>query len=83
MVAKFSESEKGRKIMAVVIPLKTLEITIKTGNLRHLQVASEYVKKGKQIYRYVVRTHVTHTLTYTFLFHSCVSRARKLHANAR
>ena len=27
-------------------------------------------------YFYLMRTHVTHTLNHTFLFHSCVSRAR-------
>ena len=31
----------------------------------------------------LMRTHVTHTLTHTFLFHSCVSRARTSHASAR
>ena len=30
-----------------------------------------------------MRTHVTHALTFTFLFHSCVSRARTLRASAR
>ena len=30
----------------------------------------------------LMRTHVTHTLGHTFLFHSCVSRARTLHASA-
>lgn len=32
---------------------------------------------------YLMRTHATHTLAYTNLFHSCVSRARTLHASAR
>ena len=31
---------------------------------------------------YLMRTHVTHTLGHTFPFHSCVSRARTLHASA-
>ena len=31
---------------------------------------------------YLMRTHVTHTLSHTFLFHSYVSRARTLHASA-
>ena len=31
---------------------------------------------------YLMRTHVTHTLGHTFTFHSCVSRARSLHASA-
>ena len=30
-----------------------------------------------------MRSHVTYTLTYTFLFHSCVSHVRTLHASAR
>ena len=30
-----------------------------------------------------MRTHVTHALTYAFLFHSCVSRARTLRVSAR
>ena len=29
---------------------------------------------------YLMRTHVTHSLGHKFLFHSCVSRARTLHA---
>ena len=29
---------------------------------------------------YLMRTHITHTLGHTFLFHSCVSRARASHA---
>ena len=32
---------------------------------------------------YLMRKHVTYTLSHTFLFHSCVSRARTLHACAR
>ena len=31
---------------------------------------------------YLMRPHVTHTLGHTFLFHSCVSRARTSHASA-
>ena len=31
---------------------------------------------------YLMRPHVTHTLSHTFLFHSCVSRARTSHASA-
>ena len=31
---------------------------------------------------YLMRTHVTHALSHTFLFHSYVSRARTLHASA-
>ena len=31
---------------------------------------------------YLMRTYVTHTLGHTFQFHSCVSRARTLHASA-
>ena len=31
---------------------------------------------------YLMRPHVTHTLGHTFIFHSCVSRARTPHASA-
>ena len=31
---------------------------------------------------YLMRPHVTHTLGHTFLFHSCVSRARTSHGSA-
>ena len=47
---------------------------------RHIKTVFSHLKHVHCFY--LMRTHVTHTLGHTFLFHSCVSRARTLHARA-